>query len=206
MAQILSLVLWTAALFVLVYAYQKWTLYHTFRTASAQYGCQRPSKYPHRDPIWGSDLVRERAKAVQRGNLMKLYMQHFKSYGKTFEERFFETRVINTMEATNIRQIAALSFGDWGVGPTRGKAGEPFLGRGVFSYDGTIWKQSRELIKPTFARLEISDLNSLAMYFNKLLALIPKDGSTVDMQLLLHRFVTLPCDYCRCESLIVPVS
>ena len=78
----------------------------------------------------------------------------------------------------------------WGVGPTRGKAGEPFTGRGVFSHDGAIWKHSRELIKPTFTKQEISDLDVLeTYYFDQLLCLIPRDGTTIDMQPLLHRFV-----------------
>ena len=124
---------------------------------------------------------------------MKLYVQHFELYGKTFEEQFFNAKVINTMEVANIQQVAATSFQDWGVGPLRqgSFSSSPFIERGVFSHDGAVWKHSRDLIKPTFSRSEISNLDSLSVYMDRFLALIPRDGSTTDLQPLLHRLVGL---------------
>ena len=144
------------------------------------------------DPIWGYDLYRERAKATQRGQLMKLYMRHFDSYGKTFEEQFFDTKIINTMEAANIQQAAALSFQDWGKSSSRSASSSPFLGKGIFSADGPFWKHSRDLIKPTFARSEISDVNSLGVFVDRLFELIPRGGATIDIQPLLHKLVFKP--------------
>ena len=120
---------------------------------------------------------------------MKLYMRHFDLYGKTFEERFFDTRIINTMEAANIQQATALSFRDWGKSSSRNAPSSPFLGRGIFSEDGTFWKYSRDLIKPLFARSEISDVDSLGFFVDRLFALIPRDGATIDIQPLIHKLV-----------------
>ena len=119
-------------------------------------------------------------------------MRHFDLYGKTFEERFFDTKIINTMEAANIQQAAALSFQDWGKSSSRNAITSPFLGRGIFSEDGAFWRSSRDLIKPTFARSEISDVNSLGLFVNRLLELIPRDGSTFDIQPLVHKLVLTP--------------
>ncbi len=188
----LTIILWPAFLLICVFIYHKWSAYTTFQKAVTQHGCQRPRKYPHLDPIWGYDLYCERAEATQRGQLMKLYMRHFHLHGKTFEERFFNTKIINTMEAANIQQVAALSFQDWGKSSSRNAAVSPFLGRGIFSEDGAFWKHSRNLIKPLFARSEISDVNSLGVFVDRLFELIPRDGAMFDIQPLLHKLVFRP--------------
>ena len=40
---------------------------------------------------------------------MKLYMSHFNLYGETFEERFFDIKIMNTMETANILQVTVVS-------------------------------------------------------------------------------------------------
>ena len=119
-------------------------------------------------------------------------MRQFELHGKTFEEQFFDTKIINTMEAANIQQVAALSFQDWGKSSAKTASSSPFLGRGIFSEDGAFWKHSRDLIKPTFARSEISDVNSLGLFVDRLLDLIPRDGTTIDIQPLIHKLVLKP--------------
>ena len=195
MAHSLVPILWPALLLALVFIYQKWTTHATFRAVSILHGCQRPRRYPHVDPLWGYDLYCERNKATQCGQLMKLYMKHFNLYGKTFEEQFFNTRIINTMEAVNIQEATALSFRDWGKSSLRNASTSPFLGKGIFSEDGALWKQSRDLIKPLFARSAISDVDSLGVFVDRLFKIIPRDGTTVDIQPLLHKLVTRPQPY-----------
>ena len=89
-------------LLVYVYAYRKWSAYSRFRTAAIRHGCRRPRKYPHRDPLWGYDLYLARAEATRRGHLLRLHERLFSLCGKTFEERCFNEKVINTMETANI--------------------------------------------------------------------------------------------------------
>lgn len=84
------------------------------------------------------EVYRERANATQRRQAMKLYMRHFGLYGKTFEEQFFDTKIINTMKAANIQQVAALSFRDWGNSFSRNASSSPFLARGILSDDGAF--------------------------------------------------------------------
>ena len=76
---------------------------------------------------------------------MKLCEKHCELYGMTSEQQFFDTKSINTMEASNIQQAAALSFQDWGKVPPRSKSSNPFVGRGIFSEDGACWKNYRDL-------------------------------------------------------------
>ena len=192
MLQLYTTALWAAVLLACIYSYKKWCAHVAFRNAEMQKGCQRPRRYPHRDPIWGYDLYRIRLEASKRGNFYKLYDQQFELYGKTFEELFFNTKIINTMEPANIQQVAISSWQDWGKVASRNSSSAPVLGNGIFSQDGAAWKRSRELVKPTFSRSEIADLSTLSIYTDGLLGLLPGNGSTIDIQPLLHKLVLSP--------------
>ena len=96
------------------------------------------------------------------------------------------------MEAANIQQVASTSFQDWGKVASRSSSASAVLGKGIFSEDGVFWKHSRDLIKPTFARSEISDVNSLGAFVDHFLELIPHDGTTIDIQPLMHKLVKTP--------------
>ena len=96
---------------------------------------------------------------------------------------------VQTAHPENIRAIAATKFNDFGVGPMRGNNGAPFLDRGVFTEDGEFWKHSRALIRPTFNRAEIADLESLERHVARFLDLIPRDGSSFDLQPLVKRLL-----------------
>lgn len=76
MTHILASILWPPSLLVCVFICRRWNAYTTFRAAAIQYRCQRPRKYPHWDQTWEHDLYCECVKAIQRGQLMKLYVRH----------------------------------------------------------------------------------------------------------------------------------
>ena len=180
---------WSTGILVLVIFYQKWTSYRAFRAAAIQHGCKRPPKYPHREPIWGTDLVKIRMKAVKDGKQGKLYMEHFNNIGKTWEENLFGTRVYHTMEVQNVQHVAALGFQDYGKPDQNFFI--PFLGEGILSMDGPAWKHSRSLVKPVFARSELSDVDTLGFHVDKFLDKLPRDGSTIDLQESLRKLVRL---------------
>ena len=173
---------------VITFAYRWLRRYIEIRSFKKQHGCFDPPQYPHRDRIWGSDLVRERAKALKEGRYFKLYESQFESYGRTFEEFCRRQKTINTIEPVNIQHVLALACDDYIKDPARTKAMAPFMGPSVFS-DGPIWKPSRALVKPIFARAELSDMDHLAVFADRFMELLPKDGGTVDVQPLLHKLV-----------------
>ncbi|TAQ84692.1 hypothetical protein B7494_g6984 [Chlorociboria aeruginascens] len=172
-------------LLLISYAFDKWNSYRAFQAASLQHGCQRPPRYPHRDPIWGTDLLNEHMAAIREGRLMSLYMDHYRLYGKTWEQQFFTTKIINTMDMRNIQEVMALSFQDYGK-PSR-KLFSEFIGDGIFAQDGPAWKHSRDLVKPIFSRSELLDVDRFGRHADRFLGMIPGDGTTVDLQLPLHK-------------------
>ncbi|KAF7879434.1 hypothetical protein EAF04_000630 [Stromatinia cepivora] len=112
----------------------------------------------------GSDLTQLRMEAMKEGKIFKLYASQFEQYGRTWEENWRGKPLINTTEPTNVKQVAALSVNDYGKDPERAKAQSPFFGPSIFS-DGHIWKEARGLVKPIFARAEISDMDHLASFW-----------------------------------------
>lgn len=99
-------------------------------------------------------------------------------------------RVSSTLrEPLNIQQVAALAFEDYGKDPERLTAQAPLFGPSIFS-DGPIWKHARAIVKPIFARAEISDIDHLACFVDRFMEFIPDDGRMLDVQPLLHRLVS----------------
>jgi cytochrome P450 len=124
---------------------------------------------------------------MEAGRLMRTHAGFFDLYGKTYEEKFFDVRRINTMQAQNFQQITALNFNDYGKANLISTV--PMMGKGILFHDGPIWKRSRDMIKPTFARVEISDVESFSYHFDRFLEGIPRDGTTIDLQGPLHNLV-----------------
>jgi cytochrome P450 len=182
-----TVVFWAVGLLAIIYAYQKWSSYRAFRTAVAQHGCKRPPKYPHRDPFFGTDLLRERKRLSDEGRLMRSFGPIFERLGKTYEEKYFDITIINTMEARNFQQVTALGFKDYGKANLVSSA--RMFGKGILTQDGAVWKHSRDLVKPTFARSEISDVEMFGFHFDRFLEGIPRDGTTVDLQPPIHKLV-----------------
>ncbi|KAF7873928.1 hypothetical protein EAF04_002600 [Stromatinia cepivora] len=193
-------ILYAVGLVALLYIHRKWTSYQAIKAVVAQHGCKLPRKYPHRDPIWGTDLMKKRVKAVNEGRQMALFMEQFNGIGKTFEENFFGTRVINTIEVPNIQQVSALGFEDYGK-PAQNFF-KAFLGDGVLSLDGEAWRHSRDIVKPIFSRSELSDVDTLGFHVDRFLDLVPSDGSPVNLQEPLHKlFLDLSTEFLFGQSI-----
>ncbi|KAF2707548.1 cytochrome P450 [Pleomassaria siparia CBS 279.74] len=60
-----------------------------------------------------------------------------------------------------------------------------FCGEGFLTTDGSVWQQSRRMLKPTFSNANISDLSVLSRNVEDLLKKIPLNGSAFDLQSLL---------------------
>ena len=151
-------------------------------------GCKPPRRYRYKDPIFGLDLQNKYKQAHQRGRVVDLIWDHFHEYGKTYEERTMLKRKIMTMDAKNI-QVVATHIDNFGMQP--GRADFPptrqFIGRGILTMDGQYWAHSRALIRPIFARSQIANLSTFDKHFDKVLQLIPNDGSTIDLQEILKQ-------------------
>lgn len=152
-------------------------------------GCQPPPSIMQRDPVFGLDIVMQIFRALEENRRNLSIVQLFAEYGHTFQSRSWRSSKIYTIEPQNLQAIFSTEFASWGVQPMRLFAFEPFVGKGIMCTDGEAWKNSRNLIKPTFARSQIADLHlvAYAAHVQRFLGHLPKDGSTVDLQPLFGR-------------------
>ena len=168
--------------------YPNWRRRSEIRALKHRHGCKDPPKYPHKDPVWGSDMVHLRAEAMKEGRFLNLYDEQFDRYGNTFEEIWRGKSLIDTREPANIQHVAALAFEDYGKDPERLQAQAPHMGPSILA-DGSIWKKARAMVKPVFSRAELSDIDHLASFADRFMGLLPDDGRMVDVQPLLSRLV-----------------
>ncbi|KAF7541043.1 hypothetical protein G7054_g969 [Neopestalotiopsis clavispora] len=167
------------ALFLLVAAL---VIQRQRRRTSAIYrnGYQSPVHHRPWDPFLGIDLT-----IATHNDLPSLRRLHQK-YGHTFAtETLVNDTTIYTIAPQNIKAVN-MRHDHWGIEPQRLPGMEFFCGRGILTMDGEVWKQARSLLKPSFAKGNISDLTVLSRETDKLLEQLPTNGQTVDLQPLLY--------------------
>ncbi|KAF5868071.1 putative cytochrome p450 alkane hydroxylase protein [Botrytis fragariae] len=150
-------------------------------------GCATPKKYAHKDPFFSIDMFVALAKAMHNGSMLATVEGLFTTHGKTFQSNSWVTTVINTMDPLVIQKVLANSSEKFGVAPSRIPVVEPLMHDGIFTADGQSWAYHRSVAKQIFFGVGFSVIPSLEKHANRLLELIPRDGSTVDIQPLLKR-------------------
>ncbi|KAL8900434.1 MAG: hypothetical protein Q9192_001066 [Flavoplaca navasiana] len=160
-----------------------------YQRQSRLHGCKSPPGLPQIDPVFGLDLLLTRLISFRANRRNVSLLEHFRRYGNTFQSKTFGQTTIFTIEPRNLQSVFSTNFSSWGVEPMRLFAFEPFVGKGIMCSDGAFWEHSRALIKPTFARTQIADLHldAFGIHVQRLIDLIPKDGSTFDLQPLFAR-------------------
>ncbi len=151
---------------------------------------QPPRKYPHKEPILGLDLVYAIIQSAKKGRFLESLLQRHREYGRTFRTTSFGKTIINTVEPKVLSAVFATASDNFGVAPIREPPAKPLVGRGIFTTDGPEWAHSRGLIRPCFSRAQVADLTLLKLHVDHLLELIPRDGSTIDLQALFCRLVS----------------
>lgn len=98
-------------------------------------------------------------------------------------------RVIFTSDPENIKAILTTQFQDYGKGETFHGEWKDFLGDSIFTTDRKQWSDSRNLIRPMFARERVSDLDIVELHVKKLMSFFgPGDGRMINFDKLIFRF------------------
>jgi cytochrome P450 len=114
-------------------------------------------------------------------------LTNFRKIGNTFSNKVLNKKFIVTIEPQNVKTVLSLRFKDFGLG-NREKVLGPLLGQGIFTMDGAFWSHSRAMIRPNFTRDQVADLQAFERHIQDLWKLIPRDGSTFDLQELFFLF------------------
>ncbi|KAM3413724.1 hypothetical protein BST61_g10412 [Cercospora zeina] len=99
-------------------------------------------------------------------------------------------RMVFTADEENIKAILATQFADYGKGPQFRKEWKDFLGLSIFTTDGDLWHNSRQLLRPQFIKDRVSDLHKFEHHVQKLLPMLAgsSDGATVRLDDLVFRY------------------
>jgi cytochrome P450 len=177
-----------AAVCLITFSYNQITLYLARRKFAAENGCKAMEKfYPLKDPVFGIDNMMDTIKAAKETRLLERAQLNYLKHGNTFQSKLFRQKVLLTIEPQNVKTILSLRFKDFGIGNRETTLG-PLLGQGIFTMDGSFWQHSRAMIRPNFARDQVADLEAFERHIQDLWKLIPRDGSTFDLQELFFRF------------------
>ncbi|KAL9115067.1 MAG: hypothetical protein Q9227_000861 [Pyrenula ochraceoflavens] len=149
--------------------------------------CRPIPQYQHEDGLLRRALGKKQAEAYAAGRAAPFAQDLFKKYGNTWLEPSWKRTTVHTCDPKNIQAVTSTSFANFGLKPLREGLSDPFIGKGILMVDGAEWAHARNLIRPTFARTQISDFDAFEKHFRKALALIPGDGSTVDLQPIFKR-------------------
>ncbi|KAI5963461.1 ALK2 [Candida pseudojiufengensis] len=105
----------------------------------------------------------------------------------TYSFKIFTTKLFATKDPENIKAILATQFNDFSLG-LRHAQFAPLLGNGIFTLDKEGWKDSRQMLRPQFAREQISHVKMLEPHIQILFKHIRKNlGNTFDLQELFFR-------------------
>jgi cytochrome P450 len=150
--------------------------------AAHQYSRTSVVRLPIKEPFLGLD-----AQFAMYKDIPSMH-RHHQRYGKTLKiQPWVAPTNFVTVDPANIRAINTGK--DWGVESMRLGGMEEFCGRGFLSTDGTVWQQSRKLLKPTFAKNNLQNLEYLSQQVDNMFSELPSDGATVDLQPLFFTMV-----------------
>ncbi len=178
---VVQLLLCSITLYTLYFLYQRTTTILNRRKFVQKHACKAPAKYPHKDPVFGLDMLWGTIRAVKSKSYMARIRHLHQQNGNTYSSHYLLSPIIHTIEPDNLKAVLSTNFKDYGISPARKEAFLPLFGQSILVSDGALWEHSRGLLRPSFARSQVGDLAMFDGHVTNLLKSIPRDGSVVDL-------------------------
>jgi cytochrome P450 len=97
--------------------------------------------------------------------------------GETTEGVVVGRHIVFTVDPENIKAILATQFSDYGKGEPFHQEWKAFLGDSIFTTDGALWHDSRQLLRPQFIKDRVSDLHVFETHMQTLFRAIANGGA-----------------------------
>jgi cytochrome P450 len=171
-------------------------LYAAYTTASTLQKNARVRKLGARAPVrpsyapLGLDLAYNAITYALKDEIYEMWVTMFEKWsgpGRYTIEAGVGERVILTAEPENIKAILATQFKDYGKGEAFRRDWYTFLGNGIFTTDGELWHNSRQLIRPQFIKDRLSDIDIFEEHVQVLMSKIGH-GQEIDTVDLMFRY------------------
>lgn len=143
--------------------------------------------YPHIDAYIGLGLVRRVDNAYHARRVLQLWTELSSDISDTFEFWVLGARNFITDEPENVKAMVSTDFSTFDHGPNRQCAYSPLLGNGIFAVDGAKWRDAQVLLRLTFAKSQIYDIDLFERHFGNFREALPATTAAVDLQELFKR-------------------
>jgi cytochrome P450 len=162
--------------------YWELTIGRQRRQLIRRHGCKPPRRVKKWDLFLGLDGLFNSSKWLKQHTLLENLRRLWFPSGSTstVESRILFECIVVTAEPENMKAVFSGNFRSFGQA-TKTKEVDFLLGDGIFNIEGDAWHQSRELLRPIFARSQVADLHAFETHVRTLIERIPGDGSTVDL-------------------------
>ena len=191
-----------------------WFAYSTITKVVQQYrdaararelGCKPARKLPNNFPF-GLEHVRRTLIADRTKHFPDYAWERYVGMGKrTHQHNILGETNYMTADPKNVQAILATQFKDFAIGHIRRNNFLPMFGNGIFTTDFKLWEHSRALMRPQFAREQVSDLELEEEHLQNMMRALPINGSgwtlQVDLQVLFFRLtLDSACEFLFGES------
>lgn len=185
----MTLEILTLGVVTIVFVYLCWQVFLSRQrnVFCMRIGCLPVTAIPQNRWLNGLDMALSFTSWMKDNTFLQQSTRLFDENGPTFSFRVMGRTVIWTRDPQNIKAMLATQADDFELAQRRIKAFRPMTGDGVFASNGEIWAHGRALLRPAFSRLQIADLSMYEKHFQNFIALLPSDGSAVDLQGPIHR-------------------
>ena len=151
------------------------------RRFAAKKNCTDTTEVKQFDKPFGLGFIIKMVRAYRRQTYLEWWQILAAAHGYTFSYWLLGQRIYVTADPENVKTIFSSSFETFEHGPTRQAAGKPLVGNGIFVADGETWSAARALLRPSFAKSQINDLDMLERHFQNFLHVLPADKDLVDL-------------------------
>ena len=177
---------------LLRYISARWRVYETARG-----GCEPARVIPKKGPLGIANVIAH-GRARDQDRWPNYLVETLDTVGENINtawEGALGNNFLLTRDPENARAVLATQAEAFVLGEGRSENFMDLLGRGVITSEGKDWQHSRALVRPQFARQEISDLKRLEFHLQQLWQRIPVGNDrwtdAVDLQSL---FLNLTID------------
>ena len=200
----LLLAIWAAVSYILYTVVARIIQNRRVTREAARLGCKPPAMLPNKLPF-GIDHVRQGIKSDSEMLFPDFMTERCTTMGTTHGYKILGNKGYMTVDPKNIQAILATQFHDFETGHMRRDNFFPLLGNGIFTSDGKGWEHSRAMMRPQFARDQVSDLGLEEEHVQNMMRALPTgaDGWTadVDLQVLFFRLtLDSACEFLFGES------
>ncbi|KAI5267426.1 putative P450 monooxygenase [Aureobasidium subglaciale] len=141
----------------------------------------------------GLSTILKVVKISQGGKLLEANASCFKKMqAKTFAMMNNGQTMIYTIDPENLKAMLATQFDSWELSAFMKTAYTRLLGHGIFTTDGAAWKHSRAMLKPSFTRGDIGNVDMLEHHAVNLIKAIRmrQHQDSIDLGDLFFRMTT----------------